>query len=218
MIKGSISKDIYNYISQNWSFFNKTMNVLLFVVACLLLYFNKDIFNDPNVSFYAFSSVVQGFLALVGFLGAVTIFKIQLIENDAQKVSTGLEGFVKDYNGIIVHTYSWSDMINACEIILNNENNTLGRVGIKNGYDKLCNLRDQKSPIRNSMVDFSLLSMVNIMIALLGIPLAKLFITKELFILNALLVLIVMILSFICIRGAFKVIRFSVGYSFSINL
>jgi len=216
MVKNN--RDIYNYIASKSNFFLRLENFILLVVFFGLLYFYKDVFSDQNVSFYTFSTIVQGFLALVGFLGALTVFKIQLIENEAQKISTGLETSIKMYKGIEVHSYSWIEMMNACSVILENKDSNFNITEIKSGYEKLCKLRDQKSPIRNDMVSFSLVTMINVMISLLGILLSKVFISNELFLTNAFYTLLTLCLAFYSIKSAFKVIRSCLGYSFRVSL
>jgi len=210
--------DLYNFISHKSKIFTYIADSLFFIVVVILLCFYKGVFIDEAVTFYTFSTIVQGFLALVGFLGALTIFKIQLIESEAQKISNGLEVSVKMYNGIKVHSYSWIEMMNACCAILQNKESNFQVEDIKTGYGKLCTLRDEKSPIRNSMVSFSLITMVNIVIALLGIPLSKLFVSSELFLVNTIYTLITLGLSYYSIKGAFKVIRSCLGYSFRLSI
>lgn len=194
------------------------MRLSLIASVLIILYFYKIIFSNQNVSYYLFSTIVQGFLALVGFLGALTVFKIQLIENEAQKISAGLEESVKMYRGVIVHSYSWIEMMGECSYILDDKNSQWQIPQIKSGYEKLCKLRDEKSPIRNSMVDFSIVTFVNIFIALLGIVLSTAFISNCLYFINTVYSFITIILSFYSVINAFGVIRSSLGYSYSIKI
>ncbi|MCK9578211.1 hypothetical protein M0R01_01800 [bacterium] len=208
--------DIYNEISKYGKIKHFEIAFLL-IITFLSFYFYKNLFSNINASFYILSSIIQGFLALIGFLGTVTIYKLQLIENEAEKVSSGLEEFIINYNGTEVRSYSWIEMMNTCKKILDNPNNT-STTGIKKGYERLCELQNQKQPIQKSMVDFSLLSMVNVIISLMGIPLSSFFIENRLICLNAILIIIVFLLSYYCIKGSFKTIRKSVGYSFTTKI
>lgn len=206
---------LYNYLTSHPIIYKLSIAVY-FILILVILVFYKSIFIDQNVSFYTYSTIVQGFLALVAFLGTVTIFKIQLIENEAQKISIGLEEGVKMYKGIEVHSYSWIGMMNVCQAILENKDSQWQIQQIRSGYDKLCKLRDEKSPIRSEMVDFSLFSFINIIMALIGIPLSKLFISQNLLFIGAIYLLINVTFSFVSIRSAFKLIRKCLGYSFFI--
>lgn len=213
-----IEGNLYNYISMNQKKITTFMDILFLVVIIIMFFYYKNIFNDENVSFYLFSTIVQGFLALVGFLGALTVFKIQLIENEAQKISTALESSVEMYHGTISRSYSWIEMMNESSKILEDSRSQWRLGEIKSGYAKLCKLRDEKSPIRNIMVDFSLITMVNIMVALFGILLSKIFISNELFLSNTFYALLALSLSYISIKIAFKLIRSCLGYSFSVMI
>jgi hypothetical protein len=208
--------DLYNFISRKSKFFTILADVLFIAGVVILFIFYKDVFKNQNVLFYTYSTIVQGFLALIGFLGALAIFKIQLIENEAQKVSSGLEHSVEMYKGREVHSYSWGEMVNACSHILSNKESQWQITEIQSGYDKLCKLRDEKSPVRNNMVDFSIITMVNIMISLFGILLSNVFISNELYLTNAFYSLLALCLSFISIKGAFSLIRSVLGYSFTL--
>jgi len=209
-----IDDGFYNYISQKQKFFRFLANSFFFLICVFLLIFYKSIFSDQNVSFYTFSTIVQGFLALIAFLGAVAVFKLQLIENEAQKISNGLESSVRDYRGVVVHSYSWIEMMNACSKIL--ENKDFSNNVISSGYEKLCRLRDEKSPIRSKMVDFSLASLVNIVVALLGIPFSKLLTVHGLVFIDAIYIVFNITLSYASTLSAFRLIRLCLGYSFKI--
>lgn len=210
--------NLYNYISSKSVFFTRLADGLFAVIIVVTFIFYRDIFGNINSSFYTFSTIVQGFLALVAFLGTLTVFKIQLIETEAQKVSAGLESSLEMYKGKEVYSYSWIESMNLCNSILSNKESNWQIAEITSGYNKLCKLRDEKSPIRNTMVDFSIVTMVNIMIALIGISLSPLFISKGLFLTNGFYTLLVLSLSFYSIKAGFKVIRSCLGYSFSITI
>jgi hypothetical protein len=208
-----------------FNFYNKTtknslyLGILLLIIFAILLFCSyPTVFSDQNVSYYVYSTVVQGFLALIGFLGAVSVFKLQLIENEAQKISAGLEDTVKMYKGVEVHSYSWIEMMNVCEEIIQDKNSQWQLQQIKSGCDKLFKLRDEKSPVRNSMIDLSLISMINIILALFGMPLSRLFIVENLFFINYIYMMVIFTLSIYSAINAVQVIRYCVGYSFSIKL
>ena len=72
-----------------------------------ILKFYVEVFSDQNLAYYLFSTIVQGFLALVGFLGAVAIFKIQLLESDMTSITNFIRPWIViNLKGDIANGYS----------------------------------------------------------------------------------------------------------------
>jgi len=215
-----IDDGFYNYISKKSKLFTFLANSFFFIAVGILMYFYKNIFNDQNTSFYTFSTIVQGFLALIGFLGTVIIFRLQLIENDAQSTSDNLKPFVRDYRGLLTDSYSWIEMMNECEKIseIPDKLNSFYSSKIKVGYERLSKLNKEKSSIRNMMVDFSLLSLINIVLALIGIPLSRFLIIHSFILADGIYLIINITLSYASVLSAFRLIRSCLGYSFKVKL
>jgi hypothetical protein len=214
-----INDGFYNYISTKAKLFHWLADSFFFIICAVLLWHYKTIFNDPSVSFYTFSTIVQGFLALIGFLGAVAVFKLQLVETNIQKVMDIIMPYMNAFNGVVVYGYAVSEMISEGEKIV-------GRLlvdgrrpdhydeHIKIGVQKLKNLTENKDQVRNFVVDFSLLSLINIMIALLGIPFSKFAIYHGHIFLITCYMLLNIGVSYASVFSAFKLIRLCIGYSF----
>ncbi len=119
----SIKKGLYNYILQNKKIFSLGIFLLLFGAIFCVIYYGNDLISRGDISafYYTFSTIVQGFLALVGFLGAVSIYKLQIIENEASKISSSLEESIALYKGPVAYAYSWIETMNACGLILENK-------------------------------------------------------------------------------------------------
>ncbi|MFA7290327.1 MAG: hypothetical protein WC055_15740 [Melioribacteraceae bacterium] len=194
------------------------MYVSLFAGIFCIIYYGKNLISggDISVFYYTFSTIVQGFLALVGFLGAVSIYKLQIIENQASKISSSLEESIALYKGPIAYTYSWIETMNECGYILDNKENNWKINEITSAHSKMCNLRDEKDSIRNVIVDFSIISMVNIMFALINLPISKILVINNLLQLAVLFLVINIILSFFSAKIAISVIRKCLGYGFTL--
>ncbi len=195
-------------------------SILFLLLIVLVSIFSKTIFNDQNLYYYIFSTIVQGFLALVAFLGTVVIYKLQIIETDLNATANKAEPSVENFVGITARTLSWVEIMNEANKILD------APAGNKN-YDeedidklaifslKLSSLSKERGLIRSRMVDFSLLSFLNVGFSLIAMPISKLLVTKELYIGGETLVLIGITVSFISMIYAFRIIRAVLGYSFS---
>ncbi len=194
------------------------MYFLLFSAMLSIIYFKDSLIsnNDVSVFYYTFSTIVQGFLALVGFLGGVSIYKLQLIENEATKISDNLKEDIALYKGSIVFTYSWIETMNECSLILSNKDSNWKINEINSANTKFCKLRDEKNSIRNTIIDFSIVSMINIMFALINLSLSKILITKELLEFALLFLIINIIFSFFSAKVAISVIRKCLGYGFTL--
>lgn len=215
----SIKSGLYNYILQKKRLLGFILYSVLFISYSYILCNYKVIIsnNDLSVFYYTFSTIVQGFLALVGFLGALSVYKLQLIETEASKVSLGLEPTVALYKGEhIVRTYSWIEMMNQCGHILENKESNWEIDKVRSGYEKFTKLRDEKDTVRNTMLDFAVISMINIIFALIMLPLSKVLISNDLLLLSVVLLLMSISLSLFSAKKAISVIRKCLGYGFTI--
>ncbi len=211
-----MKRDLYNHISRNRKFYILTPILFILIIFVGVIFFYKSIFCDINFSYYFFSTVVQGFLALIGVLGATGIFKLQLMEQEAGNVTEGLRNYTRHHNGFIVDTYSWIEMMNACEYILQSNKDFGHNESIRIGLDKLKKIRDEKSGIRNKIVDFSLVCFVNVTVALLGFFYSKIMVSQGFYAFDAIYLVFNFGLSLAAIYGAFGVVRIVFGYSFSL--
>lgn len=186
----------------------------------LFFKFAQDIFLDQNLYYYTFSTIIQGFLALVALLGAVVIYKLQIIENDLNKISDKVEIYVAQIKGAITKTYSWIETMNECQRILSDsaDPNSNNGAYIKMCFDKMQTLSNNRGDIRSHMVDFSLLSFLNIGLALFGLPISKLLVVNSSYYIGTLYLMINILISCISMFFAWKVVRVVMGYSFKVHL
>ncbi len=215
----SLRNGLYNYSCQNKKIISFILYLILAILYLYILWNYKGLISNSDLSvfYYSFSTIVQGFLALVGFLGSLSVYKLQLIETEASKVSQGLEPSIAMYKGEhVARTYSWIEMMNECGYILDNKESNWEIDKVRSGHEKFIKLRDEKNSVRNSMLDFSVMSMVNIIFALIMLPLSKLLITNNLLFWSVALLLINVSLSLFSAKKAISVIRKCLGYGFTL--
>ncbi len=80
-------------------------------------YFSYNFISLTEDSFYwIFSSIFQGFLALLALLGSVAIFKVQSINKEIDIIVQNLRGLITNLKGSYIKTLPNKDV---CKIILN---------------------------------------------------------------------------------------------------
>jgi hypothetical protein len=178
-------------------------------------------YKDQNLYFYTFSTIVQGFLALVAFLGTVVIYKLQIIEQELNNVRDRMIDDLIVFLGSAANSYSWIKAKNEVELILKSRKtqpaileNEISR--LEYGYNKLENESKTKGEIRTLMVDFSTFSFINIGISLLGIPFSKMFLENSWFLAAEILLIVSVFWSIYTLILAMRVIRLALGYNFSL--
>lgn len=213
---------LYSLISRKSDLLENLVKGAFFVILMVLIALSKKIFDDQNVSFYTFSTIVQGFLALIGLLGTVVVFRLQLIEQETEKISNILVSTLNFFIPVRVHEYSLSALMIESKKILDNKKHEEESPGpyyhLETMFSNLENLGEQKTTIRNTMVDFSIVSLTNITVALLGLPLSKLFILNGWIPWLGVYLTINLTLSFFSVLAAFRIIRKCLGYSFKIEM
>lgn len=219
-----IQDGLYNYLSQHNTRRFKILVVILFLSLIGLLTLSVDnIFSDQNLYYYTFSTIVQGFLALVAFLGAVVIYKLQIIESDLDKISNNLYLYVRvfpPFSESVEGVYSWSEIMNEGERIINAPENKTGMYSdsIQKAeiyLNKLRKLSSDRGSIRTKMVDFSLFSFLNVGFSLISMPVTRLFVEQKLFYFGEVFIIMGILASCFSLFLAFKIIRAVLGYSFS---
>lgn len=217
-----LSDGLYNYISQHNTRRFKIL-VLFFSISLivLLLLFPISVFSDQALYYYTFSTIVQGFLALVALLGALVVYKLQIIETELNNTRDRMERDFIYFLGQKAYSFSWTDAIREAQKILDNRTNSseagkseLMRIEIN--LKKLNDLNKERV-IRSQMVDFSLLSFLNIGLALIAIPVSKMIVVNDKFYLGAILLIINIIISFFSMISAFGIIRRVLGYDFKLH-
>lgn len=192
--------------------------LLLIIIFVILFIFRTEIFNDQNLYYYTFSTIVQGFLALVAFLGTVVIYKLQIIEMELNKIGEKLIDFLFSMTGTQKYlAFTYIEIINESDQFIQSVNSkgmdeqNINKIRIYS--NKLKDLNNEKGEIRNNMVDFTILSFLNISLALIGIPLSKYFVNNQLFFVGYILLILNILISFVTLYYTWKVIRKVMGYT-----
>ncbi len=209
---------IYNFVNK----YKKYLTVFFYVTCALVfttILYNYAIFEDQNLSYYLFSTIVQGFLALVGFLGTVVIFKLQLLQNELLSKAEMMRPLIENYRSKIdVTGYSPIDMIIESEKILQEYKlahpQHLHTKQIEAIYKKLKDNNDERVSISSKLVDFSVISLINIAFALLLLPVSKFLVANCYSIILSICAVTSITLSLSSIIIAFLLIRRVFNYRF----
>ncbi len=116
------------------------------------------------------------------------------------------------------NTYGPDEFITQTREIVRTAPDGYGVEALRIGADTLEQKQKEKSDLRSLVVDFSLLSFINIFIALIGIPFSRFYVAHEAYLSLAIYVLINLILSFVSVIFAFRLIKSSLGYTFKITV
>jgi hypothetical protein len=205
--------DIYNFITKHRKIF-KIIFCLIVIFVCLESYiFRQTIFIDATPYFYIFSTIAQGFVALVAFLGAVIIFRLQLYENEMEKVSEAAK--------ILLHSFSLPEeraafspveIFGKCSYIINDLKTEHPQLRIV--YNKMEEILKQKGRIRNQMVDFTIISFINISLALINLLFPTIY--KIFPIVGYSMTIFNIGFSIFSLFFAWRVVRSAVGYTYTL--
>lgn len=211
-----IEDGLYNYYTSH----KKSLDILTFILIVLILVFSllyyKDVFSDQNLSYYLYSTIVQGFLSLLGFLGALAIFKIQLLENEISQVADSIREPMRLHRVTTIDGYSSIEIMNEAEKIIQDKNVNINVNEIIVGYNRIKKVFTEKSDIRKSMVDFAMWSFINVSFALLGLLYSKTLIVNALYFFAGVYPVINICISLASLIMALILIRRILGYSFTL--
>lgn len=211
---------MYNFLSKHRKKVGYAICIIFIIIAGLLIYFAPTIFEESNVYFYTSSTIAQGFIALVALLGTVVVFKVQLEDQSMQKLSDGIEPTVVFYRGSITRTYTPTQMMNACKEIWNNEKENSAMSSnvdlIKKVGDKMQETLASRNETRSRLVNFAVISFLNIAIALISILLTPIFV--KYWYIGGFLLSANVCLSIFSLSRALQLVRKALGYDFSIKL
>lgn len=222
-MKRSFEDGLYNYFSRHNTKRFKALALTFFTFLSLLILLHYDkIFKDQNLYFYTFSTIVQGYLALVGFLGAVVIYKLQILETDLNNLRDQNRPDMEYFRGVAGKGFSWIESMSESEKIVNDHPEHDGskaereRVAVR--FKRFKELSKEKNIIRRKAVDFSLLSFLNVGFSLVSIMLSKFLVVNDLYILGFILVIVAITISILSMFSAIHIIRIVMGYSFSLTI
>lgn len=73
---------LYEFILKRPRFYQYSAIIIVATILTSSILHYKIIFSDINIVLTLFATIVQGFLGLIGFLGAIVLFKLQTLENN----------------------------------------------------------------------------------------------------------------------------------------
>lgn len=203
------------------------ISILIIVVLLLMILtfqnFDEKLFNNQNLYYYTFSTIVQGFLALIAFMGMVVIYKLQIIESELIKTSDKIKPHLEYFSGASVQTISWEEAMSLAkkhldDTNLNKEPNS-SRLKFLNLYwDAMSKLNNQQKFIKAKMMDFSFITFFNIGISLFALPLSRLIINKQAYAMGELFILGSIGLGCLSMFYCFKLLKLCLGYSQSYRI
>jgi hypothetical protein len=185
--------------------------IILIILISFIFYSlirNFNIISDSNLYYYLFSTIVQGFLALGGVLGTAVVFKIQLIDNNLESIRDHALPTVRYYKGLPSESYSWEEVRDVLVDALSHEENLTA----KSFLLKINSLESEKKNIIKKAVWFFIIMFINVIVALLSIPISKLLFEMEMHLFAVLLMLVNIIISLFLIFSSlvliFKIFNF----------
>lgn len=201
--------------------------LLWFLLLCcaaftVILFANKDIvMRDKDLYYYTFSTIAQTFLGLVAFLGSVCVFKLQILETEALTVQERLREPLSHFFGISqVGDMTWVEMKDKGLSMEGKDSADMRQVIIKVCSNRMEQIDGSRRLLRSSVVDFGLLSFLNVGLALIGLPLTRIFAGEAVSSLVGTLGLIYLLLnialSIFSLFTAFRIVRKTFGYDFEV--
>jgi len=205
---------ILNNIKSHQKSIQRIFVLIYGIFGALVLYYAPVLFENSSTYFYVFSTISQSFVALVAFLGALVVFKMQLIENEIKETRRGI--------GVELNYYlnSQADTFNNDEIIesINKRVSTDAHYSIlRASGDKMIKRTNEKREIRRSMVDFAIWNFIVVAIALILLPLSIFFVKGYLLYVGALFVLFNISISIKALHYGYFLVRLTMGYDFEIS-
>lgn len=207
---------ILNVINKNLHFFQSVLLLFSGFVVGLLFHFAPVIFSNENVFFYTFSTIAQSFVALVAFLGAIVVFKMQLIDQNVRRIIGGINIQLNYYAGPSeANTLDSDQVIDLIDKRI--ETDAHYRILRKNG-DDLIKLRDERRILRRSMVDFTIWNFFVVSLSLLLLPVSSILTTGNFVYLGAFLISLNLTISVISLFYGYLLVRSVMGYDFELSI
>lgn len=207
---------MFNLLSQHTQLFKITALLAGFVIIGFLVSFGLEIFTKEDVYYSTFGAIVQGFIGLVAFLGAVAVFKIELEDQAMQKLSDSIEPSVMHYKGIVAKTLTPTQMLNACNEVLEWPEDYGNRDSIRKVKEKMEETLASRGEVRNWMVDFTIVSFLNVSLAIIGLLFTPIF--SENWDVGGTFLIFNVYFSIFTLYTAFRLVRKTMGYSFKLSL
>ena len=118
---------------------------------------NKKISASLDLLFWTFSTVAQVFVALGALLGMVAVFKLQIINNEIERMIPSLENLIFPFRGFHGKYLSQEEILNEGEEIIkeNLPSSKTDVVRLKIAIPKYKFLLKEKRDIKNEVLKFT---------------------------------------------------------------
>ena len=175
-----------------------------------MLDFWAEIYRTPDIYLSTAGTIVQGFMGLVALLGAVVVFKVQLEDQAMQNLADKLEKHLRLYDKDAA-TYTPTQMMNAGSKIPDHTSDHGDKDEIKRFVIKMQETKDSRDEAKKEMLNFTLVSFLNVGLALLILLFAPLFAT-EFPCLGGTLLVVNILGSMISLWSAWQLVKRAIGY------
>ncbi len=208
---------MFNFFVVNKNIIIIVSFIPVFAIVGLLYHFASQIFSDVNVYFSIASSIVQGLLGLVAFLGTVIVFKIQLEDQALQKLSDSVEPVLAHIHGNRVAALTPTQMLNECiDTLTSLDPKYPHREFIIMIRSKMEETLASRREVRSKMVDFAVVSFLNVALAIIVILFTPVLATY--WCIGGILLTSNILFSFFALYTALKTVRRAMGYDFKLSL
>lgn len=161
------------------NFFNKkyikpVVYVVILVSVLFSIYnlFLLSKFLKNDFYYYLFSSIIQGFLALIGVLGAAFIYRLQLIENNLLGIKELGISWIRSSINSSYNEVSWIKVKQEIDERLENNKDNLSLLDISRRFMEYS---EQRDIFKNDMKCLFGASLFNVAFAVLSLPISTQF-------------------------------------------
>jgi hypothetical protein len=174
-----ITYNIYQFIGDRFTgqrVFLFWLFIISFIIISIISFYFK-INTSEDTLYWFFSSIVQSLMALVAFLGVVTIFKLQVINNSEERISND-ERLRVDIN-FFKNEISPIGSVEELTAILN-EITSKGNYGswsagplkrIEETQEKISRFHSHKDFLKSYLVKFGIYTLMIVVLSLICLPL-----------------------------------------------
>ncbi len=195
---------VVNFLNKKYIRFIFYLAFLFFVVFAIFQLFSISKEAENDFYYYLFSSIIQGFLALIGVLGASFIYKLQLIENNLINVRDLSVTWIRQSVNSSYDEVSWAVVKMEIDSRLKENNEDLR---LKDLSHRFSEYSEQLNLFRSDMTLFFKASLFNIGFAILSLPISTSLVDNNEYTTPSILAVISIIFSLYLLYISFKVIE-----------
>lgn len=195
---------VVNFLNKKYIRFVFYLVLLFFVVFAIFQLFSINKESENDFYYYLFSSIIQGFLALIGVLGASFIYKLQLIENNLMSVRDLSVTWIRQSINSSYDEVSWTVVKMEIDSRLKKDVNNLR---LKDLAHRFSEYSEQLNLFRIDMMLFFKASLFNIGFAILSLPISTSLVDNNEYTIPSILAVLSIIFSLYLLYISFKTIK-----------